>query len=90
MLLGDLLLQMPHTTACVFVAVMRILSFSHINSDFVQLRVPDPLVYTVPSKKVQCDMSLSLKACTFDRNVMPANRQLTMTVRGTTTPRMQY
>ena len=39
-----LLLKMPHTTACVFVAVMRILSFLHINSDIIQLGVPDLLV----------------------------------------------
>ena len=37
----DLLLQMPHTTACVFVAVVRILSFY---SDFIKLSVPDLLV----------------------------------------------
>ena len=39
-----LLLKMPHTTACVFVAVVRILSFLHINSDIVQLGIPDLLV----------------------------------------------
>ena len=44
--INALLLKMPHTTACVFVAVVRIL---HINSDIIQLGVPDLLVYAVSS-----------------------------------------
>ena len=56
-LLGNLLLQMPHTTACVFVADVRILSFLHINSDIVQLRglesvsIHDILKYNFPLKR---------------------------------------
>ena len=42
-----LLLKMPRTTACIFVAVVRILSVLHINNDIIQLGVPDLLVYTV-------------------------------------------
>ena len=44
-----LLMKMLHTTPCVFVAVVRILFFLHINSDIIQLVVPDLLVYTVSS-----------------------------------------
>ena len=68
-----LLLQMPQTTACVFVTVVRILSF-HINSDFVQLGVPDFLVYvitsyiTLHSKGIlNTLLSLMYLACTCDK-----------------------
>jgi len=45
--INALLLKMSHTTACVFVAVVKIFSFLHINSDIIHRGVPDLLVHTV-------------------------------------------
>ena len=44
--------QTHYSIACIFensynVAVMRILSFLYTSSDFVQVWVPEPLVYVV-------------------------------------------
>ena len=44
--INALLLKMSHTTACVFVAVVKIFSL-HINSDIIHRGVPDLLVHTV-------------------------------------------
>ena len=46
---NTLLMKMFQTTPCVFVAVARILFFLHINSDIIQLVVPDLLVHTISS-----------------------------------------
>ena len=61
-LFGDLLLQMPHSTVCASVAVVRILSFLHSSNDFVQFGVPEhgSLEYNFAHKKVHRDTPLSL------------------------------
>ena len=87
-----LLLKMPHTTACVFMAVVRILSVLHINSDIVQLGVPDLLdgilEYNFPLKRYMYTSMTVLREWAW--SVMPANRQLTMTARGTAMSRTQH
>ena len=59
------LCKCPHSTACVFMAVVRTLSFSHSNSDFVQLRVPgyisihSTLECNFPLEEMDCEMPLA-------------------------------